>query len=147
MKRIFSSNLKKNLFNFRSISQFKFSSTLNKNSNNYDSNDNDNNEILKEVKTENIDPITIDLNENIINKDAEILNTVSNLNIKDVYTIKSKKMGPPDINKIIDRSKITHPGVKLSNFDPKTFSNNEFENKNPIPISPRLGPYEVNLKI
>ncbi len=65
--------------------------------------------------------------------------------IEDIYTIKSKKLQEKNIFDYIDKTRITNPNVSFSNsYDKETFNKNGFEDSNPIPVSSRLGPFEVN---
>lgn len=65
--------------------------------------------------------------------------------LTDVYQIKSRKMGPPDIEKLIDRTKFTNPNVELGIYHKEKYSEEYFnETRKPIPLSPRLGPFEIN---
>jgi CDGSH-type Zn-finger protein len=63
--------------------------------------------------------------------------------LTDVYKIKRPKMDAPSIDSCIDRSKFQHNNVKLGLFDKEEYSKTE-ENPKLIPISPKLGPFEVN---
>jgi hypothetical protein len=66
------------------------------------------------------------------------------LTISDMYEIKSKKLGPRNVANFIDKTRITNPNVELHDeFDREVFSKDEFESINPIPVSAKLGPFEV----
>jgi len=66
------------------------------------------------------------------------------ISLKDYFSPKSVKMGPPNISKWIDRSKITNPQVKLGKFDKNNFVKST-TNDNIIPISPVFEPFEVSI--
>jgi hypothetical protein len=63
--------------------------------------------------------------------------------LNDMYKIQSNKMGQPNIKNIIDTSKFIHNNVKVGTFNDKKFNKDHFENRPLIPVSPRLGPFEV----
>lgn len=67
------------------------------------------------------------------------------INLKDMYQIKSSKMGAVNPRKFFDFSKIKHNNVSVKIFDRATFlADEKFDNKNLTPISPKLGPYIVS---
>ena len=64
--------------------------------------------------------------------------------IEDVYTIKSKKLPERNILNFIDKTRITNPNVTFSNtYDRDAFNKDDFKEINPIPVSAKLGPFEV----
>jgi CDGSH-type Zn-finger protein len=88
------------------------------------------------ISTENLKEETID-----ISKSQEV-EPERVINISDVYTIKDRKMAPRNINNFIDKSRFEHNNVKLRNFNKEEYFNSHLDKK-PIPISPRLGPFEI----
>jgi len=68
----------------------------------------------------------------------------TNIKISDIYNIKSKKMAPPNIHSIIDKTKFENNNVRLRNFIKDEFKNvGREEDRKYIPVSPRLGPFEI----
>jgi CDGSH-type Zn-finger protein len=66
------------------------------------------------------------------------------ISISDVYTIKSNKMAPKNIANFIDKSRFENNNVKLRNYSEKEFKESgREEDRKYIPISPRLGPFEI----
>jgi hypothetical protein len=64
--------------------------------------------------------------------------------LSQMYNITSKKLGPPDIHKIIDESKFKHKNVQLGRYSSDQLNKPFFvHNKKMIPMSPKLGPFEV----
>lgn len=61
--------------------------------------------------------------------------------IQNLYDIKSKKMGPPNINAFIDSSRITNKNVSLGVFNSEKF--NKDNSVKFTPVSPKLGPFEI----
>jgi hypothetical protein len=75
-----------------------------------------------------------------------VKNESEKITISDMYTIKSKKLGPRNAANFIDKTRITNQNVTLyDEFDKEVFSKDDFETMNPIPVSSRLGPFEVLL--
>ncbi len=87
------------------------------------------------VSYDNTQEQTIDITQ------AEEIKAEKVPSIKDLYNFQSKKMDAKDPSKHIDMSKFEHKNVKLKIFKDEEFATTEI--RNPIPISPRLGPYEV----
>ena len=104
---------------------------------------------LKLFSTNNEPEIILDTpNENKIIEEIIDIKAQKNENdkfkIDDVYNIKSKKLGPPNIANFIDKTRIVNPNVTFSDtFIKEEFNKDDFEEMNPIPISPKLGPFEV----
>jgi CDGSH-type Zn-finger protein len=64
--------------------------------------------------------------------------------IDDIYQIKNKKLPERNIFNHIDRTRITNPNVSFSNhYDKEAFAKTGFEESNPIPVSAKLGPFEI----
>lgn len=64
--------------------------------------------------------------------------------LAEFYSPKSVKMGPPDINKFIDRSRITNPNVSLGNYNKTKFIKSTVHEL--VPISPVFEPFEVRYR-
>lgn len=97
----------------------------------------------QQTETENNEQHLNKASQGQIQKSTNILDVDAQVKIVDIYHIKSKKMGPANINKVIDKSRINHPNVKLSNFNVKDFNKDHFATNKLVPISPKLGPFEV----
>lgn len=67
--------------------------------------------------------------------------------IKDMYKITSKKMPSPNIRNLIDSSRFVNPNVKLGLFTTDRLNQDYFVDKKHIPISAKLGPFEVKIKL
>jgi hypothetical protein len=140
MQKYFSSSFKNKLFNERLCIQYNKLGNFNKNSLFFFSNSKENNE----------SEINIHVNEETI--EVEPINNQqenSSIKITDLYSIKSKKLGDPNIKKFIDSSKFTNNNAKLRVYSKEDFNKDPFKNSNLIPVSPKLGPFEVinnNLK-
>ena len=106
--------------------------------------------VSKKQSKNNESEINIHVNEETI--EVEPINNQqesSSIKITDLYSIKSKKLGDPNIKKIIDSSKFTNNNVKLRVYSKEDYNKDPFKNSNLIPVSPKLGPFEVinnNLK-
>jgi hypothetical protein len=107
--------------------------------------------LINRFSTKNEHPEIIYNNKNTEHKEETIVDTQTSdgdnkPTIMDVYEVKSKKLGPRDISKFIDTSKITNPNVSLNdNYDWELFGKDDFETINPTPVSSKLGPFEVIL--
>ena len=73
-------------------------------------------------------------------KEAEFERVIK---LKDIYEIKSKKMPPRDIDNLIDRSKFENKNVKMRSVFLKEDKIGREVDRNYIPVSPRLGPFEI----
>jgi hypothetical protein len=87
--------------------------------------------------------ININLNEDTIEAEPIESTTEKEFKITDMYTIKSKKLGDPNIKKIIDSTKFQHNNVKLRAYNKEDYNKDSFKNSTLIPVSPKLGPFEV----
>lgn len=65
-------------------------------------------------------------------------------NLKDMYQIKSTKMGAPNPKSFIDFSKIKNSNVTVKLYDQETFQMEAKIKDNLIPVSPKLGPFIVS---
>jgi hypothetical protein len=137
MQRFLSSHFKNKLqtFNKLYISQFSFG--INKTSSFRFSNSNETSTEKKEDNQNRINDETIEVES--LNNQKE-----NEFKITDMYTIKSKKLGDPNIKKIIDHSKFEHNNVKLRVYNKEDYNKDPFKNSKMIPASPKLGPFEVN---
>jgi hypothetical protein len=109
---------------FNKLSQFKFS---NSNQSSYD-----NTTEINQEDTIEVEPI---------NNQPE-----NEFKITDIYSIKSKRLGDPNIKKVIDSSKFQHNNVKLRVYDKEDYNKDPFKNSKMIPVSPKLGPFEVKFQ-
>lgn len=97
----------------------------------------------QEENKEIVEEITIDIDSNV-----DTLNSKSEgrVTLSDFYTPKSVKMGTPDINKFIDRSRFIHQNVKLGNFSRERFDKSSIGSSDNIPVSPVYEPFEVRYR-
>lgn len=98
---------------------------------------------LVKINHKNITDNTVNPEENNEQSENTSLQTTNSngISIKDYYGIKSKKMGPPKINAIIDSKKFIHKNFALGPFNKEYFENNHIDK--PTPVSSQLGPYEI----
>lgn len=101
----------------------------------------------KQSSTDNASDIHIDINEDTIEVEPINNQQENEFKITDMYSIKSKKLGDPNIKKMIDPTKFQHNNVKLRVYDKEDYNKDPFKNSIMIPVSPKLGPFEVNLNI
>jgi hypothetical protein len=122
-----------NFFNFSSkhVKNEKGEAKIEKNNTNANANSDAFTVLREEVKI-----TTIDLGEPVTNNE-------NNMKIRDIYDIKYKKMGAPDINKLIDKSKFVNKNVKLSVYSHEEYEKNPLADQNLIPVSAKIGPFEV----
>lgn len=133
MQKYFSSSLKNNIFNKRLCNEYNKLQNFNKISLFSFSNSKQN------IESE----INIHVNEETIEVEPINNQQESSIKITDLYSIKSKKLGDPNIKKIIDTSKFTNNNVKLRVYSKEDYNKDPFKNSNLIPVSPKLGPFEV----
>ena len=70
------------------------------------------------------------------------------VNLKDMYQIKSSKMGAVNPRLFFDFTKFKYPNVSVKVFDRATFTADEkLEGKSLTPISPKLGPFIVSIRL
>ncbi len=91
--------------------------------------------------------INIHINEETIEVEPINNKQESNFKITDVYSIKSKKLGDPNIKNIIDSTKFKNNNVKLRIYTKEDYNKDPFKNSKLIPVSPKLGPFEVTIKL
>lgn len=67
------------------------------------------------------------------------------INLKDMYQIRSSKLGAVNPRQFFDFTKFKYPNVSVKVFDRATFTADEkLDSKSLTPVSPKLGPYVVS---
>jgi len=97
----------------------------------------------KQTTSESTPEINSNSNHDTIEAEPIDNTTEKEFKITDMYTIKSKKLGDPKIKNIIDSSKFLHNNVKLRVYNKEDYNKDSFKNSALIPVSPKLGPFEV----
>ncbi len=72
------------------------------------------------------------------------LQVIKKYKVNDIYSVESKKMGPPDPKTHFDLSRITNKNVKMVKYTKEKFNQRVVTKEKAVPISPKLGAFEIN---
>jgi len=72
------------------------------------------------------------------------LQIIKKYKVNDIYSVESKKMGPPDPKIHFDLSRITNKNVKMVKYTKEKFNQRVVTKEKAVPISPKLGAFEIN---
>jgi hypothetical protein len=64
--------------------------------------------------------------------------------VNDIYSVESRKMAPPDPKIHFDLNRITNKNVKIIKFNKEKFNQRVITKEKAVPISPKLGAFEIN---
>jgi hypothetical protein len=85
-----------------------------------------------------------DKSNNIIESSEVGLQVIKTFKIDEVYKVDTKKMGHPNPKSHVDLSRITNKNFKILNFSTESFNKKSITKENAVPISSKLGPFEIN---
>ena len=71
------------------------------------------------------------------------MQVIKSYKVDEIYKVDSKKMLPPDPKSHVDLTRITNKNFKILNFSSERFLKRMITKENAIPISSKLGPFEI----
>jgi hypothetical protein len=102
---------------------------------------------FKSIKVEDKIEITQEepVNQIAVQPETEItdLQKVKTYKVQDVYSIQSKKMGHPDPQKHFDFTRVKNGHFYATTFSKAKFNKRMITKETAIPISAKLGPFEI----